>query len=80
MVSVTSLDVVSRGFGPRSGQTKDYQVGICCFSAMHAVLRRKEKDWLAWNHDNVSGLGDMSTRGLLFQSTNTIQIEVSLLV
>ena len=37
-----------------SGQTKDYQIGICCFSAMHAALRRKIKDCLAPNQDNVS--------------------------
>ena len=32
---------VDRGFEPRSGQTKDYKLGICCFSAKHAALRRK---------------------------------------
>ena len=26
----------------------------CCFSAKHAELRIKSKDWLARNHDNVS--------------------------
>jgi hypothetical protein len=39
---------------PRSGKTKDYKIGICCFSAKHAALRRKSKDWLARNQDNVS--------------------------
>jgi len=29
------------------GQTKNYQIDICCFSAKHAALRRKSKDWLA---------------------------------
>ena len=48
-------------------QTKDYEIGICCFSAYHAALRRKNKDWLARNQNNVSEWGDMSTRGLLFQ-------------
>ena len=38
---------------PQSGETKDYKIGICCFSAKHAALRRKNKDWLAWNQDNV---------------------------
>jgi hypothetical protein len=50
-----------------SGQTKDYNVGICCFSAEHTALRRKSKDWLARNQGNVSEWGDMSIRGLLFQ-------------
>jgi len=26
-----------------------------CFSAKHASLRRKSKDWLARNQNNVSG-------------------------
>jgi len=49
------------------GQTKDYKIGICCFSAQHAVLRRKNKDRLSQNQDNVSELGGMSIRGPLFQ-------------
>ena len=67
MVSVLASSVVDRGFEPRSGQTKDYKLGICCFSAKHAVLRRKSKDWLARYQNNVSEWSDMSTRGLLFQ-------------
>jgi hypothetical protein len=47
MVSVLALSVVDIGFEPRSGQTKDYKIGICCFSAKHAALRSKSKDWLA---------------------------------
>ena len=34
MVSVRlALSAVDRGFEPRSGQTKDYTIGMCCFSA-----------------------------------------------
>jgi hypothetical protein len=33
MASVLVSSVVDRGFKPRSGQTKDYKIGICCFSA-----------------------------------------------
>jgi hypothetical protein len=51
----------------RSGQTKEYKIGICCFSDKHAALRRKNKDWLARNQDNVSEWGDMSIRGMLLQ-------------
>jgi len=65
------LSAVDRGFEPWSGQTKDYQIGICCFSAKHAALRRKRKEWLARNQDNVSEWGDMSIHGLLFQSAST---------
>jgi hypothetical protein len=55
---------VDRGLEPRSGQTKDYKIGICCFSAQRAA---KSKDWLVQNQDNVSVSGDMSILGLLFQ-------------
>ena len=41
-------------------KTNDYEISICCFSTKHAVLRRKSKDWLARNQDNVSEWGDMS--------------------
>ena len=67
MVSVLASSAVDRGFESRSDQTKDYKINICCFSAKHAVLRRKSKDWLAWNQNNVSEWSDMSTLGLLFQ-------------
>ena len=67
MVSVRTLSAVDCGFEHRSGQTKDYKIGICCFSAKQAALRRKSKDWLARNQDNVSERSDMSTHRLLFQ-------------
>jgi hypothetical protein len=41
MVSMLASGAVDRGFEPQSGQTKDYKIGICCFSAKHAALRRK---------------------------------------
>ena len=67
VVSVLASSAVDRGFEPKSGQTKDYKIGMCCFSAKHAALRRKCKDWLARNQNNVSEWRDISTRGLLFQ-------------
>jgi hypothetical protein len=67
MVSVLASSAEVRGFEPRSGQTEDYEIGICCLSTKHAALRRKSKDWLAQNQDNVSEWGNMSIRGLLFQ-------------
>ena len=66
MVGVLAQSAVDRGFEPRQGQTKDYKIGICCFSAKHASLRSKSKDWLARYQNNVSEWSDMSTRGLLF--------------
>ena len=73
MDSMLASSAVDRGFDARSGQTKDYKIGMCCFSAKHAALRSKSKDWLAWNQNNVSEWSDMSTRGLLFQWTSTIK-------
>jgi hypothetical protein len=61
MVMVLTLSGVDRGLEPRSGQTKDYKIGICCFSAKHASLRRKSKDWVAWNQNGVSEWSDMSS-------------------
>jgi len=60
--------------------TKDYNIGICCFSAKHAALRRKSKDRLARNQDIVSECGDMYIRGLLFQWACTIKIQLIVLV
>ena len=60
MVSVLASSAVDRGFEPRLSQTKDYKIGICCFSARHTALRRKSKDWLAGNQDNVSEWSDMT--------------------
>jgi hypothetical protein len=80
MVGVLVSSAVYRGFEPWSGQPKDYKIGIYCFSAKHAALRRKSKDWLARNQDNVSEWCDMFTRGLLCQWTSTMQIQLSVLV
>jgi hypothetical protein len=59
MVSMLASTVVDRGFEPSSGHTKDYEIGICCFSAKYAAIRRKSKDWLARNQNNVSEWSDM---------------------
>ena len=80
MVSVLTSSAVDRGFNSRSGQTKDYKIDICSFSAKHAALRRKSKDWLARNQDNVSEWGDMSIHKLLFQWASTVKIQLSMLV
>jgi hypothetical protein len=55
MVSMLPSSVVYHGFEHRSDKTKDYEIGICCFSAKHTVLR---------NRDNVSVWGDMFIHGL----------------
>ena len=48
MVSMLLLSVVDRGFELWLGQ-----IGICCFSAKHASLKSKRKNWLAQNQDHV---------------------------
>ena len=80
MVSVLASSAVDRGFNPRLGETKDYKISMCCFSAKHAALRRKSKDWWARNQDNVSEWVDMSICGLLLQWASTINFQLSVLV
>ena len=40
MVSVLDLSEIDRGLKHWSGQTKDYKIDICRFSAKHEALRR----------------------------------------
>jgi hypothetical protein len=47
---VQASSAVDRGFESRSGQTKDYNICICCFSVKHSTLS-KSKDWLARNQN-----------------------------
>ena len=68
MVSMLALSAVDHRFDPWSGQTKDYKIGIYCFSAKHAALSRKSKDWLARNQDDVSEWDGMSICKLVFFS------------
>ena len=35
---------------------------MCCFSAQQAALRRKNKDWVARDQNNVYEQGDMAIR------------------
>ena len=66
MVSMLPLNVVDQGFEPRSDQTEDYEIDICCFSAIKpAALRNKSKDWLARDQDNVTEWSDVSTLRLI---------------
>jgi hypothetical protein len=73
IVSVLASSAVYRGFESRSGQTKDYQLVFVAYNAKHAELRRKSKDWLPRNQDNVSEWSDMYIRGLWFLLANTIK-------
>ena len=47
MISVPASSAVDRGFEPRSGQTKDYKIGICCFQLRTQHLGERAKTgWL----------------------------------
>ena len=63
MFSVLASSVVDRGFG----QTNDYKIDNCCFSAKHITLRCKSKNSLVQSQNYVSEWSDMSIYGLLFQ-------------
>ena len=64
MVGMLTSIVTDCGFEPRSDQTKDYEIGISCFSAKQAALNRKKKDWL------VGGIKIMCLSGLTYLSEN----------
>ena len=72
-VSMIASSAVDCGFKP--GQTKDYNIYICCFST-----KSKSKHWLTQNQSNESEWSDVSNRELLFQCASTIKILLSLLV
>ena len=57
MVGMLALSTID--LGSSVGHTKEYKIGIYCFSAKHAALRRKSKEWLAQNQNNVSELSNM---------------------
>jgi hypothetical protein len=43
MVSVLTSSAVDRGFEPQSGQTKDYNIGICCLSAKRSIKGEEQR-------------------------------------
>ena len=54
VASVFAVSVVDGRFKNMLGQTKDPNIGICCFSVKHAAPRGKTKDWLSWNQNDLS--------------------------
>ena len=73
MVRVLDSSVVDRRIELWSGYPKGYEIGMRCFSAKHAALRRKSKNWLARDQNKVFEWTDMFARGLLFQWASTIK-------
>jgi hypothetical protein len=43
MVSILASSEVDCGFQSLLSQTKDYKIGICCFSAKHATIGERAK-------------------------------------
>ena len=43
MISMLASSAVDHVLNPRSGQNKDYEIGISCFSTKHVVLRKKSR-------------------------------------
>ena len=84
MGSLFSSSVIDYEFESRSGQTKDYQICIICFSTKLTSLSSKRKDGQTLrlrNVDNISEWIDMyNTDGLLFQLASNIKIQLSVLV
>ena len=78
MSRVLASSAIGSRFEPRSGQTKDYKIGICCFSAKHAVLRSKSKDGLTRNKDNVFRVDRVTCLHIdcCFCWANTIKIQL----
>jgi hypothetical protein len=50
-----------------TGQNKDLDIFICCFSAKQVTLISKSKYCLAANQDNVSEWSNMSVRDYCFR-------------
>ena len=67
IISMLASSAVDCGLKNLIGSNQVYIIGICCFSTKHTALRRKSKDGLDRNQDNVSEWSDMSTSGLFFQ-------------
>ena len=70
MVSMLVSSVDNYGFVPGSGQVKDYNNGICCFSVQHVALRSNRKYGLALNQDNEPEWSNMPPHGLLVKKTS----------
>jgi uncharacterized HAD superfamily protein len=76
MFSVLASSVIDGGVN----QVKPKTNKLVFVTSQYAALRRKSKDWLARNQDNVSEWSDISTHGLLFQWASTMKIQLNVLI
>jgi len=67
LASILASGAGDEGYESQLGETNDYILGMCCFSANRAASREQSEYRLGRNQDNVSEWGAMSIRGLLFQ-------------
>ncbi len=65
MVGVLVSRVVDRGFESLWGQTKDYTIGVCCFSSEDSIKEKGAKT--GWN---LLGIRIMCASGLTRLSTD----------
>ena len=65
MVGVLASSEVNRGFEHRWVILKTIKLVFFGFTPKQPVLRRKRKDWLAQNQDNVSEWGDVYIHGFV---------------
>ena len=61
MVSMFTSSAVDDKFLPLMSQTKDHEIGICCFYAKHAAFMSKIKDQFPQTRDNMCEWKDTST-------------------
>jgi len=54
MGSVLASNMIDHSFKPWSGQTKNYEIGICFFSDEDTSLISKSKGWCDRNLNNIS--------------------------
>jgi hypothetical protein len=53
MVNVLASSAVDGGFEPRSGQSKDYKIDICCFPVKDAALKNTSLEGVStWEYHN----------------------------
>ena len=70
------MSMVDHGFEPRSGQTKDYKIGIFLLLCYKAYSFKEWEQRLGWHRIKIICPSDMSTHELLFQWASTIKIQL----
>jgi hypothetical protein len=79
IISMVTFSAVDRSWVRSTvGQTKDYIIGICCFSAKHTSLKERAKK--CWLVIRIMCASVATCHSLLFQWARTILIQVSMMV